>query len=72
MHKWIQTAKEFHNYFCKRTLVIHEQFLHEEVRQHKSLTGYILSVGGKDTTNVVLQVNNLFVIKAVIKIFPGI
>ena len=72
MYKWIQTAEEFHHYFCKQTLVIHEQFLHKEVRQHKSHTGYTLSVGGKDTTDVVLQVNNLFLIKFVIKIFPGI
>ena len=60
MHKWIQTAEEFHNYFCHQTLVIHEQSLHKEVGQHKKHIGYILSVGGKDTTDVVIQVNYMF------------
>ena len=60
MHTWIQTAEEFHYYFCQQTLVIHGQFLHEEVGQHKNHTGYILSVGGKESADVVLQVNNLF------------
>ena len=60
MHNWIHTAEEFHRYFCKQTLLIHEQSLHEEVRQHKSRRGYILSVRGKDITDVVVQVNYMF------------
>ena len=57
MHNWIQTAEEFHNYFCEETLVIHRQSLHEEVGQHKNHREYILSVGGKDITDVVIPVN---------------
>ena len=57
MYNWIHTAEEFHRYFCRQTLVIHVQSLHEEVGQHKSHRGYILSVGGKDITDVVIQVN---------------
>ena len=60
MYKWIQTAEEFHYYFCQQTLLIHGQSFHEDVRQHKSHVQYILSVGGKDITDVVIQVNNLF------------
>ena len=57
MHNWIHTAEEFNNYFCQQTLIIHEKSLHEELRQHKNHRGYILSVGGKDITDVVVQVN---------------
>ena len=60
MHSWIQTAEEFHYYFCQQTLLIHDEFLHEEVGKHKDHTSYMLSVGGKNITDVVIQVNNLF------------
>ena len=60
MHKWIQTAEEFHHYFCQQTFEIYEQAFHEQVGKHKNHTGYILSVGGKDIDDVVIQVNNLF------------
>ena len=72
MHNWIHTAEKFHHYFCEETLVIHGQSLHEVVCQHKNHTRYILSVGGKESTDVVLQVNNLFLTKFVIRILPGI
>ena len=60
MHDWIHTAEEFHRYFCRQTLIIHGQSLYKEVGQHKSHTEYILSVGGKDIDDVVIQVNNIF------------
>ena len=52
MHKWVQTADEFHDYFCKLTLTIHE----EAAKSGKS-TAYISSIGENNTDDVIIKVN---------------
>ena len=52
MHKWVKTADEFHDYFCKQTLTIHE----EAAKCGKS-TAYISSVGENNTDDVMIKVN---------------
>ena len=52
MHKWVKTADEFYDYFCKQSLTIHE----EAAKCGKS-TAYISSVGENNTDDVVIKVN---------------